>query len=176
MAGRTKGAILLARQSISQDEIAEKIGVSRVSVSKWLNGHVKPTPKKRDEIAVAYAIPADAWDEETDRPSSPAPAPAASGTMPAADPTKTQSYISTIVALEQMVEELMAKVRSDPKAPPLEQAKVMRACSASLRELADLKRIWDRYERAILRALKPFPDAARALRDELRRADRGDAA
>lgn len=156
MIGRSRGAVLLARQSRSQDEIAERIGVSRVMVSKWINGHSTPRPAKRDEIMAAYDIPSTAW-EEPDRaaPSAPAPAPIAeipSGIVPKA------------MRLEQMCERLMHEVMTDTEATPLEQSKVMRNCSATLRELAELTEVWIRFEKAVAEALEPFPAAAQAVR------------
>ncbi len=44
---RSKGAVLLARVGQTQDEIAARVTVSRVSVSHWLRGETLPAKKRR---------------------------------------------------------------------------------------------------------------------------------
>ncbi len=52
---------LRGKFSLSQEELAEKIGVSRQSVAKWENGESLPDIKKCADMAVLFEVSLDAF-------------------------------------------------------------------------------------------------------------------
>jgi transcriptional regulator with XRE-family HTH domain len=181
MNGRSRGSVLLARTCKTQDEIAERIGVSRVAVSNWLHGKAKPGMKRRGDLCAEFEIPEDAWDEAAKATgmsrsrSSEAPPPSV---PPPPIPADVQSMTA---ALEEMAHELMTKVRADEEATPLEKARVMSALSVTLNHLdkrtGDIGSrlfqlpIWKRIEKALETGLDGHPKAAEAVARELRKLD-----
>lgn len=174
---RSHGAILLTRTGQTQDEIAERVGVSRVAVSHWMNGGTLPKPKKRDELLEAYGIPATAWDEEPARKERPPSSPP----MPAALTAVPDGVLPKAAKLEEMALRLMTELQDDLDSPPLERAKVMSSVAQTLSLLAKLTGqfdlgaqlfqlpTWKRIELALERALDKHPEAARDVAEELRR-------
>lgn len=69
----TKGMLALrermAERGLSQQAIAEKLGVSQPSVSAWLKGSCRPDSAQRDALELSLAIPRELWrtDEEQTR-------------------------------------------------------------------------------------------------------------
>lgn len=49
--------------SMSQAELARKLGVSQQAVSAWLNGVAMPRPEKMAQIEKILGIPMRAWTE-----------------------------------------------------------------------------------------------------------------
>lgn len=44
-------------KGLQQQEVAELLGVSKVSVSKWENGKMLPKAKRLQEVADVYGVP-----------------------------------------------------------------------------------------------------------------------
>ncbi len=197
---RSRGAALLARIGETQDEIARKVGVSRVAVSHWLKGATKPSLATRGRILATYPIPITSWDEPNiviDEPI--IVIDHASGRVSGTNvPTSrvTDQMIATFgevpkrgvfakaAALDRMAEEMMAKLQSQEGATPLEQAKVMASIASTLSLLAKLTGqyelgsrlltlpMWKEIEQALERALANHPLAAADVATELRKLDR----
>ncbi len=172
---RSRGSILLARTGHTQDVIAARAGVSRVAVSKWINGGAKPGAKKRDVLLAEFGVPVAAWDEP----------PAAAGKVAAGETSKPIPPDAHAMnnELELMAHEFLTKMRTDTAMSPLERAKVMAALSTTLNHLEkrtgdigaklfDLP-IWKRIVKAIDTALDGHPKAAEAVARELRKAELG---
>lgn len=60
--------------SMSQAELARKLGVSAQAVSAWLSGAAMPRPEKMAQIESLLGIPMRAWTEEPATPAAAAPA------------------------------------------------------------------------------------------------------
>ncbi len=75
MTGRSRGSSLLSRCGKTATEIARDVGVSGVSVHRWISGEKRPSAERRARIEVLFGVDAKAWDENT-RPTSPVAAPA----------------------------------------------------------------------------------------------------
>lgn len=179
--GRSRGSVLLARTAKTQDEIAARVGVSRVAVSKWINGNATPSEGKQAAMLEVFEIPLAAWAEPpTSRPSLP---PGNATPPPAVRPPIPADAHSMALELEKMAHDFMTEVRHDTEMSPLEKARVMSALSVTLNHLE--KRtgdvgarlfqlpIWKRIEKAIETALEGHPDLAAAVARELRKAENG---
>ena len=74
------GKILYCRKKagLSQEALAEKLGVSRQAVSKWETGEAVPELSKLVLLAAAFGVTTD-WllSESEPEPEAPSPAPAA---------------------------------------------------------------------------------------------------
>lgn len=176
---RSRGSVLLARTGKTQDEIAARVGVSRVAVSKWINGGAKPGTKKRELLAQLdpkKPIPMTSWDEPA----------TASGKAPTSSPPASLPPIpadahSMACELERMAHDFMTEVRHDTEMSPLEKARVMSALSVTLNHLekrtGDIGArlfqlpIWKRIEKAIETVLEGHPKLAEAMARELRKAE-----
>ncbi len=176
--GRSRGSVLLARTCKTQDEIAERIGVSRVAVSKWVNGNATPGESNRESMLVEFEIPKGAWDE----PPTSGPAPSVVPPPVNLPPIAADAH-SMACELERMAHDFMTEVRHDTDMSPLEKARVMSALSVTLNHLekrtGDIGArlfqlpIWKRVEKAIETALDGHPELAAALARELRKAETG---
>ena len=49
----------LAQRSMSQNELAEKVGRRYETISRIVNGHTRPSPETRNRIADAIGVSAD---------------------------------------------------------------------------------------------------------------------
>jgi transcriptional regulator with XRE-family HTH domain len=58
---RTRGAVLLARLQLRQEDIARRCGVEQAAVSYWTTGARRPRDAHRVILRDAYDIPLDAW-------------------------------------------------------------------------------------------------------------------
>jgi transcriptional regulator with XRE-family HTH domain len=163
---RSEAARLLARTGASQDEIAARAKVSRQAVGYWLRDEKHPSKAKRKLIEKHFRVPIDAWDE-------PAKPTKMNGAAPPAAPFAGIDVDASYDELERAAFDLMAYVRTDPDATPIERAKVMRSIAGTLHTLdtrqAGLeKRIlhtprWKRIERALIATLRGFPEALKAI-------------
>lgn len=170
---RTKGSALLVRSGKTQDEIAARIGVSRVAVSQWMNGATKPGPAKRGLLFAAFAIPESAWDADHSLDSA----------TPTELPRVPDGALAKAEHLEAMAQQLMTEMRTDSEATPLERAKVMSSLASTLTAIAKLRGeldhgsklfslpLWKRIEAALERGLDGHPEAAAAVARELRKLD-----
>lgn len=166
---RSQGAILLARKNERQEDIAARIGVSRVAVSKWINGVSKPTTRFRELLAELYEdIPACSWDS-----AAPEARLAPASVRPVAPPAVPVDRHSMADELELMACEYMANLRADASMDPLAKARCMSALAVTLNQLdkrtGDIGArlfqlpIWKRIERALEVALEGHPEAAKAV-------------
>jgi transcriptional regulator with XRE-family HTH domain len=170
----------------TQEEIASRLGVTRVAVSQWLSGATRPAPSKRSAIAEVYGIAPELWEHASSDPPAPdRPAPTAEREHAARERAPRERPADGVLGkahrLEQMAHELMERVQADPNATPLEQARVMASVAATLNLIAKITGqyelgarimrlpMWRRIERAIADALQPFPEAAAAVAEAMRR-------
>lgn len=175
---RSQGAVLLARTAKTQEVIADEIRVSRISVSKWLNGRAKPAKKKRVALREAYDIPELAWDQEPASTKRDRRAPPPTSDVDAKLDTKSMAD-----QLEQLARDFLKSLREDKTMTPLERAKCMSALAGTLNQLekrtGDIGArlfqlpIWKRIEKALETALDGHPKAAEAVAREFRRLDQG---
>lgn len=177
----------LARTGATQDEIAERVGVSRGLVSMWLSGQRVPRAENRTAIRKRYGIREATWDQpraparSRERPSTPPPpAPGEPAPPPALE--EGSSVRAKALRLGRMVQELLDGIANDTFALPLERAKVMASAASTLTLLGKLsgetqeiseQRIlrlpaWRRIEDVIAAALDPWPEAMRAVGEALR--------
>lgn len=177
---RTKGGVLLARTLKTQGEIAKTIGVSRMSVSKWIAGAGKPSMRKRGDLCAEYEIPEDAWDEPVTS-SMRAPRVAA----PVAEPTSARSSTSPpkatdmIDEVETLTREYIAEIRGlGLGVDPVKKGKCLASAAATLDKLdrwngaTFLKLpIWRRILDALRAGLDGHPDAAASVAREMRKVD-----
>ena len=54
---------VMVDQNINQVELSRICGVSRSTVSKWMSGDSEPTKARRNEIAEAFDLPEDYFEE-----------------------------------------------------------------------------------------------------------------
>jgi transcriptional regulator with XRE-family HTH domain len=58
---RTRGAVMLTRLDLRQEDIARRCNRSRSTVGHWGTGHTRPRDGERVILRDAYGIPLDAW-------------------------------------------------------------------------------------------------------------------
>ena len=169
---RSAGAVLLARTSITQEEIAARLAarglrVSRPTVSYWVGGQKKPRVEHRALLETEFGVPAASWDEEP-KASDPVkprakkpPAPAPSGVL------------SKAVALERICDELWSGL-ADVSKTPAERAEVGKTIADVLYKLARLPTArltqhpdWPLVRRALREALRGHVEAAKAVEEHL---------
>lgn len=63
--------------SMSQAELARKLGVSAQAVSAWLSGAAMPRPEKMAQIESLLGIPMRAWTEQEESAATPVAEPGA---------------------------------------------------------------------------------------------------
>ena len=179
---RSQGSVALRRRvgrELSQEAVASAVGVSRVTVSNWMNGTKRPAPAKRDRIRELYGIEPSSWD------AAPAKVPKADAPPPLRAPGETRevtpdSVLEQAADLERRARVLLEDLDNDAEATPLERAKVMNSVTQTLALIAkitgqfDLGQrffrlpVWREIERALERGLHGHPDAASAVGRELR--------
>lgn len=175
---RSRGAVLLARACKTQDEIAQKIGVSRVAVSKWINGGAKPGKEKRADLLAKFEIPKDAWDEAATSTKIPKATPSSVRPSASSSPTPvTEEPPSMVEELDKMAREYLADLR-EYDMDPLARARCMSAFAVTLRELDKWTGatffklpIWPRIVAALRAGLDGHPEAAAAIAREMRKVD-----
>lgn len=57
----SEGQRRLAAQLLSLREIGDIVGVSRMTVCRWVHGHALPSPSARRALELEFRIPAEAW-------------------------------------------------------------------------------------------------------------------
>ncbi len=162
---RSYGSVLLASAGMSEQAVADAMGVSLRVAGDWARGDSLPGRVQREKMAVALQIPTDAWDVPP--PAGPSP--------------RVDSLLADVPQIRERVQRLMLEVDGDSSATPLERAKVLASCAATIgvlakatgefnhgRQLMKLP-IWRQIRGAIERALAPYPDAAGAMAAELER-------
>jgi transcriptional regulator with XRE-family HTH domain len=65
VAGRIK--VLRLRRDFSQQQVADFLGFSKMLVSKWERGSLRPTPLALERLATAFCIPEAAWGWQDER-------------------------------------------------------------------------------------------------------------
>lgn len=172
---RTRGSFELARLGLTHEQLAARLGKSRVQVTRWVNGERKPAVQNRHEIAAEFGIEPEAFDEPLTQAATP-PA-AATNTTPDDVPVRQRA-----LELQRNLHDLMVSVRDDFTATPLEKAKVYASAATTLQLLGKLTgdaqeigeaRIlrlpaWRKIQERLVSALQPFPKAAVAVADALR--------
>ena len=187
---RSHGAYLLARLGKRQDEIADRIGVSRAAVEHWLSGRHAPASKFRHAMVRAYRIPEHAWDEPIPRDP-----PKKRATAPREDEAPAPARVTAPIIedasvrrraldLARRVDELQEELDDEnDESTPLERAKVLSSCAATLKLIGTLTgetleigetrvlklAAWRRIQEVIARVLTPWPDALRLVGEELKR-------
>jgi transcriptional regulator with XRE-family HTH domain len=61
---KTKGARLLREKLLTQERIAQSLGVSKQAVSAWITGVARPTPERMAQLERDFGVPMQAWTEE----------------------------------------------------------------------------------------------------------------
>ena len=61
---KTKGARLLREKLVTQERIAQALGVSKQAVSAWITGVARPTPERMVQLERDFGVPMQAWTEE----------------------------------------------------------------------------------------------------------------
>ena len=146
---RSQGAVLLARTGLSEETIATKARVSRVSVNHWVHGNRLPSKAKRKLLKKHFGISEDAW-ELAAKPIPPPPAIAANVD---AGPSE-QDPFDLEVGFEEIARSAAAQLRAlrvDTTLTYLERA---RATKELERTLDKLDRRQRGFERAFLRSKK----------------------
>jgi transcriptional regulator with XRE-family HTH domain len=179
---QSEGQRQLRALTHSAGELAERIGVSRQTVNYWRTGQKTPGPEMRAAIERATAIPAQSWERTpVDRPSPrPAKAPLPSAPLP---PVTLSGRPSTLDEVTQLLGDLdadaegdilpseLARIR-DTKTKALALKARIEAQDALFEAAAITKHAsWKRLRATMLDALRPFPDAARAVADALQQAN-----
>lgn len=167
---RNEGARQLGRicEARTQAVVAAELGVTRQAVASWLSGMKGPNEKRRHEIAAKLGIHPDRWREAPMPPvTSPKPSPSRRARGP-----RTTPYERALAHLESVD----AALAAFPQASPRELAALLNSRSAALRALGACETTWEkildsdeweRIEAALLKALRPFPEAANACRQAM---------
>lgn len=161
------GQRALLATGVRATEISRATGASKQSVSQWRLGHKIPSEAQRAKLQVLYGIDVSAWNL------SPGAKPRSRPTEPTSIDPATMSTIDEIHAHQRRVLELV----DDPSFTPPMRMRLLdvytRALSLKVkmderRETLEDRAVresafWKRSKVAILLALKPYPDAARAV-------------
>lgn len=162
--GMTVGRSLLVRMGLTQEEIAEQIGVDDTLVAHWMRGARLPTSTKRIAIERLLHIPAGAWDREAPKD---------------ALPVRTPYMPLTVGQRAHQLDEEIHRLLEDRRGEPYTRAKVLRSCMGALSMLSKItgaditeamilkSTAWRKLEAAIERALTPHPEAMKALAETL---------
>jgi len=165
---------MLARSSKTQIQLAKELGVSRITLGKWMNGQATPASERREAIARVLGIPAEEWVE---------PAKGALKAVPKSEAPKSEiprGAYDKAMMLEDMAARLMEQVRDDPTSTPFEKARMLPKIAFTLRELQKITDvrivifrlpIWKQIKLALKAGLTGHPEAAEAVARELRKLD-----
>jgi hypothetical protein len=170
---RSLGAAHLSRVGKTQEEIAAELRVSRALVGHWLTGTRVPGRERRPLLQACYSIDPEAWDAP-EVATAPATAPAPLDWGDGSPRAKAER-------LERMVRELLDGLAADPKATPLERARVMASAAATLsllgrltgetQEISEHRIVrlpaWRRLVDRVLAALRPHPEALASVSEAL---------
>ena len=178
--GRSRAAVALERSCASQVDIAARLGVSQPAVAQWTSGATVPREDHQAKLAEWYGIRVEWWAEPEPVAALAAPVPVDS----VDDPELGDGPNAARDAAAAMVRRLRgyrveASARNDVAA-------VVKLSELERRALADFARVngelstsdearllksprWSAIRAALVRVLTPFPDAARAVADELER-------
>lgn len=172
---RNEGQRLLLQVTGSLAQIAKTVDVSKAAVLGWRQGKKVPNSSMRRRLAGAFAIPVAAWS------STPSDGEKAAATPPPIPPMP-KNPLGTLEHCLALLWKIQT-ARDSPDLSPSERVKLAdtEARILSLRHRLELKsdmledRIvrdhprWQALKRAIARALVPYPVAAKAVADEIRR-------
>lgn len=179
MINRSKGAILLARIGVTQEEMAAETGIHQTRISNYLTGIRKPGPGRRRLFLRRYKVPIESWDEAPDAKATLA------RTSPSPAPPPVVDVQARALRLQSMVDETLDRVMRNKKTTPLERTKVLASAATTIAVIGKLtgdaqqiseQRIarlpaWRRIKDEMMRALTPWPDAMRAVGEALVRLD-----
>lgn len=185
----TEGQRLLLELRVKRAEVADACGVSGPLVSQWRSGKKRPSAAGRRVLEETFGIPAGAWDLAPGSqvtPSVPpagnpvpAPAPAAvpSPSLGAGRLTTIEGVNREIDLLEEMREENLMpseRIKLSDTAGKFYAIRARIEKDAELYEDRVVKAapFWRRARSAILEAVRPFPDAARAMAEALEELER----
>jgi transcriptional regulator with XRE-family HTH domain len=154
---------MLARLGISQDAIADELGVTQEAVHYWLAGEKKPAQAKREILELTYAIPVVAWNEK--------PEPVAVPRIPDFSPDDEVTVADLAAKIQRQAQRSIYELETDPNVTPLERDKRLGALTTIINRLRDrelsngdivrapaTRRVLD----TIITALQPFPGALEA--------------
>lgn len=85
---KTKGSVALRSLfagRYTQEELAQKLGVTQQTISNWAKGVRRPPAEKMAEIEDALGIPMRAWTEDPPEPESTEETPPSDSSQPAAE-------------------------------------------------------------------------------------------
>lgn len=172
---RSRGAYELARVGLPQDQIAAKIGRKQEQISRWVSGRLVPKEATRKALFLAFGIEPVAWDEPAKGEALASAPETAVGTP--VDTLDDKSVRARAERLQRMLDSQLRQLEQDTRATPIERAKVMSSVAATLKVLGSItgeaqeigeSRIvrlpaWRRIEDQLIKTLRPWPDAARAV-------------
>lgn len=185
----TEGQRLLLTLGVKRSEIADACGVSGPLVSQWRSGKKRPSAAGRRALEETFGIPASAWDlapgtqvtpsvpPEGNRGPAPIPAPISAPSSAAGRLTTLEGVNREIDLLEQMREENLMpseRIKLSDTAGKFYAIRARIEKDAELYEDRVVKAapFWRRTRAAILEAVRPFPDAARAIAEALEELER----
>jgi transcriptional regulator with XRE-family HTH domain len=180
---RSRGAFELARQGLTDDQVATRLDVDRTQVTRWRNGERAPDVGWRSALLREFGIAPEAWSEPVSAPADePVSAPA---DQPPAPPRRPPDQIidvrSRALRMQRDLDGLLDQLELDASATPHERAKVLASAATVITALGKLtgeaqdvgeskivklpafRRIVERF----LDSLRPWPDAGRAVADSL---------
>ena len=204
---RNQGSMALLRVGRSQTEISAALGVANSTTSRICAGAIRPSAELRKKIHDVFRIDPSLFDRELEpergklaaAPGRPVAAsrerPGAVSRRrptdalepppePAGDPFDAVSVLDKAAELRELVSDLLATVKRDPSATPIEKARVMQSTAATLNVLAKLTGeyelgrrifklpIWRKIEACFTATLRPYPEAASALAAALEKLER----
>lgn len=169
----SEGHALLCEIPISGTQLAAALEVDPSRVSRWLSGAF-PADEQRQTLSRLYGIPPESWDRVADGSEDESPE---GGDAPLSSPRGD----ATLAEVERSLEVLRA-ARDDQRettATKLKAVQLMTPLLSLRAKLAgDSRDVLEKltgtaefqeFEQSLIDALKPFPDALRAVRDRFGR-------
>ena len=176
---RSRGSVLLARVEAAQARKADAIGVNRVTIARWETGATTPPDEFRGRLQELWGIPPSAWDEGPT---------ASTGARPAAIVHEDElgaasmSVEGRVEEIERALDRLMRDLNADQDMSKRDRGTVLESATRMVTYLAKLKGTYElgarlfklpvyvRWKALVVEALKPWPDAMRAVADALAKA------
>jgi transcriptional regulator with XRE-family HTH domain len=172
---KTEGQRLLLELAGTEAELAARVGCGAAVVGHWRRGRRIPGEAHRHKLELLFGIPRRSWDVAAGAEVVPEPEPkVAEDAEPEADPAATLSIakaqIDTI--LEALNDKTLTDGASAKLRDTLSKLLALRARLERDRDLLEDRVVrehpeWARVRAAILGALRPYPDAARAVAEAL---------
>jgi hypothetical protein len=176
----TEGQRQLIEEPSSDVLIAEKLECGSAVVGHWRRGRRLPGPTFRRKLELLFGIPQRAWDVEPGAPipSKPPPSAGEPKKRRKADDDKdtltiTKDQIDAV--LSELEGQTMTETASARLRDTMSKLLALRSRLERDRDLLEDRVVrehpeWLRTKAAILKALKPYPDAAKAVAEALKQA------